>query len=116
MSEKDLKINASVRRILVEHDLDLTVLSVSATGGSVKIRGRLRKLSLRSMGDSLMVRTLVMLENAIMRTKHVRRVSFSIKGWEKKRGRWKKIEKAFAKKKKPKPPPPEESAEENEET
>jgi hypothetical protein len=93
MSEKDLKINARVRRILVEHDLDLSALYISTTSGSVLVKGRLRKLSLRRMSDAIIVRTLVMVELSILRTKGVRRVSIAIKDWKKNRGRWKKIKK-----------------------
>ena len=100
MSEKDLKINARVRRILVEHDLDLSVLHISTTSGSVLVKGRLRKLSLRRMSDTIVARTLVMVETSILRTKGVRRVSVSIKDWKKKRGRWKKIKKILGDKKK----------------
>jgi len=99
MSEKDLKINAGVRRILVEHDLDLTVLSISPASGSVKIVGRLGNFSLRSLSDSIVVRTLVMLEASIMRIKGVKRVSFSIRNWERKKGKWKKIQKGLPQKK-----------------
>jgi hypothetical protein len=94
MSEKDLKINASVRRILVEHNLDLSVLHASTTSGSVKIRGQLRKLSLRRMSDRIALRTLGMLETSITRIKGVKRVSFSITNWERKKGKWKRIKKS----------------------
>jgi len=100
MSEKDLKINARVRRILVEHDLDLSVLYTSTTSGSVLVKGRLRKLSLRRMSDAIVVRTLVMVELSILRLRDVRRVSLSITDWKKGKGRWKKIKKFPGDKKK----------------
>lgn len=88
MSEVDLKINSKTRKILVENGLDTGVLTVSTTSGAVAIRGELRKLGGRELTERDTARLLTILESNILRSKGVRKVSFSIKHWMKKKGKW----------------------------
>jgi hypothetical protein len=90
MSEADLKVNSKVRRILTEHNLDLSLLSISSTSGIVAIKGQLRKLTAQELDGHDIVRLLIVLETVITRTKDVKRVNFSIKGWKKSKGKWAK--------------------------
>jgi hypothetical protein len=90
MSEDDLKTNAKVRKILVENNLDLSLLGVSTSSGAVTIRGELKKLSRREMSDHDVSRLLGVLESVMLRTKGVRRVTFAIKSWKKAKGKWSK--------------------------
>jgi len=88
VSESDLKINSRVRRMLVERHLDTSELSISTTSGVVAVRGTFRKMSGREMNERDVVRMLAVLEINILRTKGVKRVSFTLKGWGKKKGKW----------------------------
>jgi hypothetical protein len=88
MSEVDLKINSKARKILVENGLDTSVLSVSTTSGAVAIRGELRKFGGRELTEREAGRMLTILESNILRSKGVKKVSFSIKNWMKKKGKW----------------------------
>jgi len=88
MSEDDLKVNSKVRRILTEHNLDLSALNISSASGAVTIRGELRKLTTQELNDRDIVRMLAVLETVILRTKDIKRVTFSVKGWKKTKGRW----------------------------
>ena len=90
MAERDLKINARVRKILVENNLNLCYLGVSTRSGTVNIQGELKKLSGRWINENQVGKFLRRLETAILYVKDVKRVSFSIEDWEKKRGKWKK--------------------------
>lgn len=92
MSEEDLKINAKVRKILVEHKLDLSSIRVITASGAVSIRGEMKKITQRAMTDRDLTNLLIVLENVILRTKGVKRVSFNIKKWERKKGKWIKSE------------------------
>ena len=93
MSEADLKINGKVRKILVESNLDLSSLMIRTTSGSVSIRGELKKIPGRQINDRDTAKLLILLEGVILRTKGVKRVSFSIAKWEKSKGKWTKLEK-----------------------
>ena len=88
MSEDDLKINAKVRRALVEANLDTSALQISTTSGAVSIRGEFRKLTGRKMNDNATLKLLGTLEVTIVRTKGVKRVAFHLDNWKKKKGRW----------------------------
>ncbi len=88
MSEDDLKINSKMRKILVEHNLDLSLLGVSTSSGAVIVRGEPRKLSGREMSDLDVAKLLGVLESVMLRTKGVKRVTFAIKGWKKAKGKW----------------------------
>lgn len=88
MAEADLKINSKVRKILVESGLDTSALSLSTTSGAVRIRGEMRKLSGDRLDDRRVTRLLTVLETTILRTKGVKRVTFSIEKWHKKKGKW----------------------------
>lgn len=90
MSEEDLKINAKARKILVEHNLDLSLLGVSTTSGTVTVRGEVRKLSGRELSDLDIAKLLGVLESVMLRTKGVKRVTFAIRGWKKAKGKWSK--------------------------
>ncbi len=92
MSEEDLKINSRVRKILVENNLDLSLLGVSTTSGSVTIRGALKKLTGTWMNDREITRMLLLLETVILRSKGVKRVAFTIEHWKKSKGKWHKEE------------------------
>lgn len=93
MSEDDLKVNSKVRRILTEHNLDVSALTISSVSGAVTIKGELRKLTAQELNDHDIVRLLTVLETVILRTKDVKRVTFSVRGWKKTKGRWGKEEK-----------------------
>ncbi len=88
MSEDDLKLNSKVRRVLTEHGLDLSALNTSSTSGAVTITGELKKLTAQELYDHDVVRLLSVLETVILRTKGVKRVTFSVRGWKKEKGRW----------------------------
>ena len=88
MSESDLKINAKARRILIEANLDMAALNVSTASGAVSIRGELRKFSGAKMNASAMKKMLSAIETNLLRTKGVKRVTFSIDSWKKKKGKW----------------------------
>ena len=90
MSEQDLKINSKVRKILVEKNLSLSCLETSSRSGTVSVRGEMKKLSGAAISDSQIAKLLLQLEAVIMHIKDVKRVSFSIRGWEKRKGKWKK--------------------------
>jgi len=92
MSEADLKINSKVRKILTEYNVDLSQLGISTASGSVTIRGELRKLMGAQMKDSELARFIWVLESVILRTKGIKRVTFSLKGWKKEKGKWSKEE------------------------
>ena len=91
MSEKDLRINAKVRRILVENNLDLSVLTVSTASGAVTIRGEVKKLFSREIGDNKFIMLLILLETSIMKVSGVKRVLFYVDNWKRVRGKWIKI-------------------------
>ena len=84
MSESDLKTNSKVRKVLVEANLDTTVLSIKTTSGSVLIRGELRKFNGKKMNDNAAVRLLGAVEINIIRSKGVKRVTFKLAEWERK--------------------------------
>jgi hypothetical protein len=88
MSETDLKMNSKVRKILTEYFIDLTQLSVSTTSGAVAIRGELRKMTGHEATERDVLKLLGVLETVILRTKGVKRVTFSVKGWKKNKGKW----------------------------
>ncbi len=88
MSESDLKINSKVRKILVENNLDTASLHVSTSSGVVSIRGEITKFPARKMSERDIAKCLVILETTALRTKGVKRVSFSLRNWEKKKGKW----------------------------
>lgn len=90
MSEEDLKINSKMRKVLVEHNLDLSSLGVSTSSGAVTVRGELRKLSGRELSALDVAKLLGVLESNMLRTKGVKRVAFAIKGWKKSKGKWSK--------------------------
>jgi len=90
MSEQDLKINSRIRKIVVEKNLNLSFLETSSRSGVVNIRGQVKKLSGATLSDGQIAKLLLQLETTIMHVKDVKRVSFSIHGWEKRRGKWKK--------------------------
>ncbi len=93
MSEEDLKINAKVRKILVESDIDLSALNVRTTSGAVTITGELKRFSARRLSERRVAKLLSVLETAILRSKGVKRVSFSIETWKKSKGTWKRTTK-----------------------
>jgi len=93
MSEADLKVNSKVRKILTENCLDLSLLRVSTTSGSVRIQGKLKKLSASTLSAREAVMLLGVLETVILRTTGVKRVTFSVDGWEKSKGKWKETAK-----------------------
>ncbi len=93
MSEADLKVNAKVRKILIENNLDLSRLGISTTSGTVNIRGELKRLTEPEASDRDAAKLLILLEGVILRTKGVKRVSFNIAKWERKKGKWTKIKK-----------------------
>ena len=88
MSEKDMKVNAKVRKILVENNLDLSSLSVSTTSGTVTIRGEVKKLFSRDANPRKVAGILMLLETAILRISGVKRVHFNMQNWKKTRGKW----------------------------
>jgi hypothetical protein len=90
MSEQDMKINSRVRKILVEKNLNCSFLDTSSRSGVVSIRGEVKKLSGAPISDNQVGKLLLQLETTILQIKDVKRVSISIFGWEKRRGRWKK--------------------------
>ncbi len=92
MSEEDLKINSKVRRLFVEHNFDVSQLSISSTSGLVNVRGELVKVGLRPLKDHEFIKYLSVLETAALRTKGVKRVIFHLKGWKKIKGKWKKAD------------------------
>ena len=92
MSESDMKINSKVRKTLVENNLDLSSLSVSTSSGAVTIRGEMRKLSGREMTDRDVARLLGVLETSLLRSKGVKRVTFDLRSWHKKKGKWLKTD------------------------
>jgi len=92
MSETDLKINARARKILVEANLDVSALHVSTASGAVSIRGELRRCTGGKMNDNAVARMLSAIEVNLLRTKGVKRVSFSLDTWKKKKGKWGKTE------------------------
>ena len=91
MSETDLKINSKVRKILIESNLDISLLSVSSASGAVRIQGKLRKLSTRQMSVQEVAKLLSVLEGIILQTKDVKRVTFSIEEWNKSKGTWRHV-------------------------
>jgi len=93
MSEEDLKINARVRKIFVENNLDPSLLTISTASGSVLVRGEFQRLTSRELNDRDAVRLLSLLETIILRTKGVKRVVFSVQHWKKSKGKWTKEEK-----------------------
>lgn len=93
MSEADLKTNSKVRKILVEANLDTTVLHITTTSGAVSIRGELRKFSGRKMNDNTAARLLAAVEMNILRSKGVKRVTFKLAEWKRKKGKWVKQDK-----------------------
>ena len=90
MSESDLKTNSKARKTLVEANLDVSALHISTTSGAVSIRGELRKFSGAKMNDNAMAKMLSATEVNLLRTKGVKRVTFSIDNWKKKKGKWAK--------------------------
>ena len=88
MSESDMKINAKVRKILVENHLDLSLLSVSTTSGTVTIRGEVKKLFSGGASPRKVAGKLGLLESAIMRVGGVKRIHFRVEDWQKTRGKW----------------------------
>jgi len=90
MSENDLKINSKVRRILTEYNVDLSLLNISTASGAVSIRGELRKMTGHEMKENEIPRFIAVIESVILKTKNVKRVSFSLKGWTKAKGKWSK--------------------------
>ena len=91
MSETDLKINSKVRKILIESNLDISLLSVSSASGAVRIQGKLRKLSTRQLSVQEVAKLLSVLEGIILQTKDVKRVTFSIEEWNKSKGTWRHV-------------------------
>jgi len=92
MSEMDLKINAKVRKILTEYNIDVSELRISSTSGGVSIRGELKKLMGSEFKESEAGKLIVVLESVILRTKNVKRVLFEVKGWTKRKGKWQQEE------------------------
>jgi hypothetical protein len=92
MSEADLKTNAKARKLLVEANIDVTVLHISTTSGAVSIRGELRKFTGGKMNDNAIAKMLSAIEVNLLRTKGVKRVAFSIDNWKKHRGKWTKTD------------------------
>lgn len=92
MSEMDLKINAKVRKILTEYNIDVSELRISSTSGGVSIRGELKKLMGSEFKDSDVAKLIPVLESVILRTKNVKRVLFEVKGWTKRKGKWQQQE------------------------
>ena len=90
MSEQDMKINSRVRKIFVEKNLNLAFVDVSTRSGVVNIRGELKKMTGSEMTDSQVAKLIFQLEGTISHVKDVKRVLFSLHGWEKSRGKWKK--------------------------
>lgn len=90
MSEQDMKINSRVRKIFVEKNLNLSFVNVSTRSGVVSISGEIRKLTGSEMTDGQISKLILQLETTILYVKEVKRVTFSIQGWEKSRGKWKK--------------------------
>jgi hypothetical protein len=90
MSADDLKINSRVRKILVEKNLNLSFVNVSTRSGAVSIRGEIKKLSGSQMSDGQTAKFLRHVEETILHIKEVKRVTFSLHGWEKRRGKWKR--------------------------
>jgi len=88
MGEEDLKVNSKVRKILVEAGLDTSVVALRTTSGAVTIHGELRKFSGQKLNDSRITKLLTILETAILNSKGVKRVTFSIEMWRKRKGKW----------------------------
>ena len=88
MSEADLKINSKVRKVLVEANLDNSGVNVSTTSGVVLIRGEFQKFPGIKMRDRDIARMLTVIELNILRIKGVKRVTFSLDKWSKKKGKW----------------------------
>jgi hypothetical protein len=92
MSEMDLKVNAKVRKILTEYNIDVSELRISSTSGSVSIRGELKKLMGVEFKENEVGKLITVLETVILRTKNVKRVLFEVKGWTKHKGKWQQEE------------------------
>jgi uncharacterized coiled-coil DUF342 family protein len=92
MSELDLKINAKVRKILTEYNIDVSILRISSASGSVSIRGELKKLMGSEFKENEVGKLIAVLETVMLRTKNVKRVIFEVKGWTKRKGKWQQQE------------------------
>jgi hypothetical protein len=86
MSQIDLSINQSVRRVLIRHWLDLGRLSIRSVNGAVTIRGSLQRIP--GVTEELTSHLVETIFNEVNRVKDMRRLSFDLDNWASEGGRW----------------------------
>lgn len=91
MAGEDMLINTRVRRIFAKYWLDATLVSIMTHRGVVHIAGVLHKIHAIDERDEVNEDLLQVLEQEIKRIKGVKRIIFTIDGWVKDGGQFKRI-------------------------
>ena len=91
MSQIDLDINRSIRRVLVRHWIDIGRLTIQSSDGRVRIRGLLQLIS--GTKTDLEQKNVENIVNEIERTKEIKRIYYDFENWINNSGIWQKLEK-----------------------
>jgi hypothetical protein len=84
-----LQIVARVRGVFARHWMDLGLISILYSQGTVRLQGTIQKL--QQAGDPVDEMLLSVIEQEIRRVKDVKRVNFNFDNWVKTSTGWEKI-------------------------
>lgn len=91
MSQIDLEINRSIRRVLVRHWIDIGRLTIHSTEGRVRVRGLLQPIA--GTNSDLEQKNVENIISEIERTKEIKRIHYEFENWINANGTWQKLEK-----------------------
>jgi len=91
VAAEDIIISARVRRVFARHWLDATLVSIMTHRGVVHIAGILQKIHAVDEHDDVNEDLLQTIEQEIKRIKGVKRVVFTLDGWVKDGGQFRRI-------------------------
>lgn len=83
MGASDFKVNAKVRSVLARHWVDLAAVGFSSIHGTVRLTGKLCRLSSDSDADPFTKQKVAQLETELMSIREVRRIYFDLDNWRK---------------------------------
>jgi hypothetical protein len=84
-----LQIVARVRGVFARHWMDLGLITIMFSRGTVRLQGRIEKL--QQAGEPVNEMLLSVIEQEIKRVKNVRRVIFNFENWVRTSSGWEKV-------------------------
>jgi hypothetical protein len=88
MSDSDVDVTSSVRKVLVKNWVDVAKVRIRVTGGLLTLSGTVAKAHGGTGDDLVDVNFLTTLDHALQHVKGLRRVRYNFANWSKDGGEW----------------------------